>query len=62
MQESQWTEADLFAEPRSCERALRRQGDSSVETTYVDRSETFLRWLAGNYVPCGPNVPEKKTG
>ncbi len=35
---------------------LRQAGlkDSSV-STYVGRSETFIRWLEGDYQPRGPN-------
>lgn len=29
--------------------------DSTVRT-YVDRSDTFLRWLDGKYQPTGPNA------
>ena len=46
---------DLRVELRRFERELRAAGlrDSSIET-YVQRSTTFVRWLAGEYQPRGP--------
>ena len=54
---STWTTEDLFAELRQFERELRDAGlkDASV-ATYVQRSHTFVRWLAGDYTPTGPRT------
>lgn len=47
-----WTLAELHAELERWERALRTQGKSeNTINTYIGRSETFLRWLAGDYSP-----------
>jgi hypothetical protein len=50
-----WTIDDLRRELARFERELRTAGlrDSSVHT-YVDRSERFVSWLAGEYQPRGP--------
>lgn len=52
-----WSLEDLEADLREFESQLRSAGlkESSVKT-YVGRSETFLRWLAGKYRPRGPNT------
>jgi hypothetical protein len=53
----QWTSAELFAELQSFEAALRSAGlQPNTVHTYVGRSETFLRWLVGDYSPRGPNA------
>jgi hypothetical protein len=61
----QWTSAELFAELRSFEAALLDAGlQPNTISTYVGRSETFLRWLVGDYSPRGPNSagpPSEKT-
>ncbi len=47
-----WTLEDLHAELERRERELRRQGKArNTISTYIGRSETFLRWLAGDYHP-----------
>jgi hypothetical protein len=48
--EETWTLRELHEELERFEQAARRAGlaDSSVRT-YVDRSRTFVRWLAGEY-------------
>ncbi|MCA1696697.1 MAG: hypothetical protein LC749_19350 [Actinobacteria bacterium] len=50
-----WTVIELQQELRRFESELRaaKLADSSVRT-YVDRSERFVRWLAGDYQPQGP--------
>jgi hypothetical protein len=47
-----WTYEELHRELARFEAELREAGlaDNSVKT-YVDRSERFLRWLVGEYVP-----------
>lgn len=47
---------DLEREVRRFEQELRaaRLKDSTVRT-YVDRSSIFVRWLAGEYQPVGPD-------
>jgi len=54
MPEERWSLDDLQRELIRFERELRAAGlaDSSVRT-YVDRSERFVRWLAGGYRPQG---------
>lgn len=53
----QWTSAELFAELRSFEAALREAGlQPNTVQTYVGRSDTFIRWLVGDYTPRGPNM------
>jgi hypothetical protein len=51
-----WTVVDLERELQRFEAELRRARlkDSSVRT-YVHRSSIFIRWLAGDYQPVGPN-------
>jgi hypothetical protein len=51
-----WTVAELERELQRFEAELRgaRLKDSTVRT-YVDRSSVFIRWLAGDYEPVGPN-------
>lgn len=52
-----WTMRQLKQELRGFEAALKSAGHrSSSITTYVGRSEVFLRWLDGDYVPRGPNA------
>ena len=50
-----WTISDLKRELRRFEQELRAAGlrDNTVHT-YLNRSETFVRWLAGEYRPQGP--------
>ena len=50
-----WTMRQLRQELRGFEDALHRAGhrDNTVQT-YVGRSDTFLRWIDGKYVPRGP--------
>ncbi len=50
-----WTVEDLFEELGRFEEALTQAGltESSVGT-YVGRSHYFIRWLAGDYEPRGP--------
>lgn len=50
-----WTLDDLRQELERFERELRDAGlrESSIHT-YVQRSDVFLRWLVGDYVPRGP--------
>ena len=52
----QWTAEELHDELRRFQLELEEAGlsPSSVQT-YVSRSETFLRWLSGDYVP-GPGL------
>ena len=52
----QWTSAELFAELRSFEEALKaaRLQPNTIDA-YVGRADTFLRWLVGDYSPRGPN-------
>jgi len=52
----QWTAEELHDELRRFQLELEEAGlaSSSVQT-YVSRSETFLRWLSGDYVP-GPGL------
>lgn len=51
-----WTAVELETELERFERELRaaRLKESTVRT-YVDRSSIFVRWLAGDYQPMGPN-------
>lgn len=51
-----WTIAELKRELDRFEMELRAAelAENSVRT-YVDRSERFIRWLAGEYTPRGPN-------
>jgi hypothetical protein len=51
-----WTVDELRDELQRFESELRAAGlaDASVRT-YVGRSETFVRWLAGDYTPRAPN-------
>jgi hypothetical protein len=51
-----WTSSELRTQLLMFEDELRRAGlkENSVRT-YVGRSEAFIRWLEGNYVPRGPN-------
>ncbi len=52
-----WTSAELFAQLRAFESALQDAGlRPNTVRTYVGRSETFLRWIIGDYVPRGPNT------
>lgn len=50
-----WTLEQLREELDSWESLLRSRGypDNTIKT-YVGRSETFLRWLAGEWQPTGP--------
>jgi hypothetical protein len=50
-----WTIDELRSELDRFERELRsaRLRENTIRT-YVDRTETFLRWLTGNYNPRGP--------
>jgi len=52
MAEHAWTLAELHVEFERWEGELRRAGKSeNTIATYIGRSETFLRWLAGDYDP-----------
>ena len=50
--EKSWTLTELRTKLGQFEAELRAAGlsENSIRT-YVDRSEVFLRWLVGNYVP-----------
>lgn len=50
-----WTTHELEQELRRFEAELRaaKLAENSVRT-YVDRSAIFVRWLAGDYKPRGP--------
>jgi hypothetical protein len=50
-----WSLDELQQDLVRFEDELRAAGlrESSIRT-YVDRSRTFVAWLAGNYVPRGP--------
>lgn len=67
MSEPRWSGSELLAELGRFEAELRRAGlrDHTVGT-YVGRSETFIRWLRGEYTPRGPNsspaAPVEDTG
>jgi hypothetical protein len=52
---SQWTSQQLWQALEEFKRELRAAGlrDNTVDT-YVGRTTTFLRWLAGDYTPRGP--------
>ena len=54
-EESRWTVRELRGELQRFEQELRsaRLTANSVDT-YVNRSEIFVRWLAGEYTPRGP--------
>lgn len=51
-----WSADELLGELREFEAALRDGGlaENTVQT-YVGRSEIFVRWLSGGYLPRGPN-------
>ncbi len=53
--EPRWTVQELRGELRRFEQELCNAGlaPNSVDT-YVNRSEVFVRWLAGEYTPRGP--------
>lgn len=54
-QQASWTLDDLHRELRRFEAELRAaEIEESSIATYVGRSEIFLRWLAGDYTPRGP--------
>lgn len=45
-----WTHQDLLSRLRDFEQELRDAGlKESTVRTYVDRSETVLKWLVGHY-------------
>ena len=47
-----WTLDELHEELERWELELRLQGKAeNTVATYIGRSETFLRWLAGDYDP-----------
>jgi len=51
-----WTLGELRPELERFEGELRAAGlKRTTINTYVDRAEVFLRWLAGDYHPRGPN-------
>lgn len=53
---STWSIPDLLDELAAFEGELRSVGlRENTVNTYVGRSETFIRWLAGEYEPRGPN-------
>lgn len=51
-----WTIVELERELDRFAHELKaaRLAEASIRT-YVDRSRTFVRWLAGGYTPTGPN-------
>lgn len=52
-----WTLAELRGELRRFGDELERAGLKPLSiATYVGRSDTFLRWLGGEYTPRGPNA------
>lgn len=55
MSKKSWTVEELRQELDRFEREL-RDADLAENTvnTYVQRSEIFVRWLAGDYKPRGP--------
>jgi hypothetical protein len=54
--ERSWSGSELLAELRRFEAELRAAGlREHTVGTYVGRSETFVRWLRGEYTPRGPN-------
>lgn len=55
MDRTSWTLAELWSDLEVFEKTLVRAGlrQQSVRT-YVDRTKFFLRWLAGDYQPRGP--------
>ena len=56
-----WTIADLEAELKEYEQALRAAGKSeNTVQTYVDRPARFLRWRAGAYNPA-PDTDTRTT-
>src|SRR5215475_6932072 len=63
MSETRWSGSDLLAELRRFEGELRAAGlrDHTIET-YVGRSETFIRWLRGEYTPRGPSRAPTEAG
>ena len=58
MDDQRWTLSELHVELERYEHEVRGASlrESSIRT-YVDRSVTFLRWLAGDYQPRGPIQP-----
>ena len=57
-----WTVSELEAALGEFEAALRQaQLSENTVQTYVGRSQTFVRWLMGDYVPHGPNKPSGHT-
>jgi hypothetical protein len=49
---SEWTLEQLHEAVGQFERECRKAGLAPATVqTYVTRTETFLRWLAGDYVP-----------
>ncbi len=57
VQEQCWSGDELVSRLHVFEMELRAAGlsDNTVNT-YVGRSETFVRWLRGEYTPRGPNT------
>lgn len=55
MAEQQWTLSELHVELERWRTELEARGypDSTI-STYIGRSEIFLRWLAGDWHPTGP--------
>ena len=52
MSQESWTLDELHAELERWELELRLQGKAeNTIATYIGRTETFLRWLAGDYHP-----------
>lgn len=51
-----WTHQELLKKLQEFDRELRDAGlKEGTVRTYVDRSDTFLKWLVGQYTPRGPN-------
>ncbi len=62
MQDQSWSGNDLLKELRTFEAELRAAGLSeNTVNTYVGRSDTFVRWLRGEYSPIGPNSASTKS-
>jgi len=58
-----WTSEDLIERLAEFEQELRDAGMApNTIATYVGRSETFVRWLQGEYSPRGPNETRPEDG
>jgi len=63
MPRERWSGPELLSQLQRFEAALRVAGlrETTVQT-YVGRSETFIRWLIGEYTPRGPNTQIEEAG